>query len=435
MEHLNSLLITLQAWWEALQVPANWAQLLVLLLSGLAARLVHNRLSRFLARERPGGFKRLTLHTLHRLLFPLSMLLAMLIGRALLDSFDLSIVLLNVAVPLLSSLAIIRVLVYVLRKVFPHTPTLKAWEHLISTSIWVYVALYLLGWLPAIEKALDEVAFHLGEVRVSLLSSLKLVLLIALLFTLALWLSGAIERRVKRSPNLNLGMQVGLAKFSKFFLLTLSTVLALDAVGIDLTALTVFGGALGVGIGFGLQRIASNFISGFILIFDRSIRPGDVITIGDKFGWVEELRARYIVVRNREGVESLIPNENLITSEVINWSYSDQNVRVRLPVQISYQDDPEQAMALMSEAALASARVLSDPAPAVRLLGFGDNGINLELRVWINDPEEGIGSVRSDINLAIWRRFKAAGITFPFPQRDLHIVPPEPGGPDPLEPR
>lgn len=206
--------------------------------------------------------------------------------------------------------------------------------------------------------------------------------------------------------------------------------LALNTASIDLSSLAVFGGELGVG--FGLQRIASNFISGFILVLDRSIKPGDIITVGQNFGWVEQLNARYIVVRNRQGVETLIPNENLITSEVINWSYSDRNVRVMMKVQISYDDDPEQAMALMLECAKASPRVLSDPPPSVRLMNFADSGIELELRVWIADMENGTGAIRSDINLAIWRIFKTHHITIPYPQRDLHI---KSGLPDGFNPR
>ena len=170
-----------------------------------------------------------------------------------------------------------------------------------------------------------------------------------------------------------------------------------------------------------MQRIASNFISGFILIFDRSIRPGDVISVGDKFGWVQELRARYIVVRDRDGVETLIPNENLVTTDVINWSYTDRSVRLKVPVQISYSDDPEQAMALMLEAARATPRVMQDPPPVCRLMEFADNGIALEARVWILDPENGVSNVRSDVNLGIWKRFNEAGITIPFPQRDVYI--------------
>jgi len=217
-------------------------------------------------------------------------------------------------------------------------------------------------------------------------------------------------------------MRVGLTKVSKFLIYTIAFLLALKSVGIDLTTLAVFSGAIGVGIGFGLQKIFSNFISGFILLFDRSIRPGDVITVGNRFGWVQALHARYVVVRDRDGVETLIPNENLITTEVTNWSYTDRNVRLKIPVQISYRCDVELAMQQMLEAGEEHPRVLKDPAAVTRLMAFGDNGIELELRIWVRDPEAGVGSVRSDINLSIWRRFKAHGIIIPFPQRDVHII-------------
>lgn len=416
----TSIIAELAHWLEELGHLAAWYQIAVLALAALGAWSMH----RYLGGRLPGDSSRLrrfTLRTAQRVMFPFTMLLGVLIGRAILEGLQLPTAVLSVAVPLLLSLAAIRFLVYGLRKGFPVTPALKAWENIISFFIWALVALHLLGWLPAVLQALDDVGMQMGGSRISLLSTLKLLLLIGLLTTLAFWISGMLERRMKASPLVTPALQVAFAKFSKFFLLTLAFLLALNAVGIDLTTLTVFGGALGVGIGFGLQRIASNFISGFIVVLDRSIKPGDVISIGEKFGWVQELRARYVVVRSRDGVETLIPNENLITSEVINWSYTDRHVRVRVPVQISYNDDPEQAMALMQACARASDRVLDDPAPAVRLLNFGDNGIELELRVWIDDPEIGVGSVRSAINLAIWRAFKEAGITIPYPQRDLYI--------------
>jgi small-conductance mechanosensitive channel len=365
--------------------------------------------------------RHLALKTLQRIQFPISMLLGVFAGRALLQHWGYPVDLLNLAVPLLTSLASIRIFVYLLRKTFQPGPAVKAWENLIATSIWIVVALHLLGWLPAVLEALDSVAIQMGSVRISLLESGKLILALILLWILALWLARLIENRITQAQYVNPGMQVALVKLSKFVLLVLAFLAALEMVGIDLTALAVFGGAVGVGLGFGLQRIASNFISGFIVLFDRSIRPGDVITIGNTFGWVQELRARYVVVRDRDGVERLIPNETLITNEVINWSYTDRNVRLKIPVSISYDNDPEQAMALMLASAKANARVLEDPPPAARLLSFGDNGIEMELRVWIPDPEQGLANVRSDVNLAIWRAFKAAGITIPFPQRDLHI--------------
>jgi small-conductance mechanosensitive channel len=171
----------------------------------------------------------------------------------------------------------------------------------------------------------------------------------------------------------------------------------------------------------GLQRIASNFISGFILVLDRSVKPGDLITVGENFGRVEQLNSRYVVLRNRQGVDSLIPNEHLIINEVTNWSYADPNVRLDIDVQVSYNDDPEHAMALMLECAFASPRVLKEPEPSIRMLNFADNGIHLQLRVWIGDLENGRGAVKSDINRAIWHQFKKHGISFPYPQRDLHL--------------
>jgi small-conductance mechanosensitive channel len=396
------------------------SQGLVLLLAAAAAMFVHRLLGRLTDIE-SRGMRRLTQHAVRRIAFPVTMLLVVLVGREGLDVLSQATWALDLAVPLLISLAIIRILVYVLRKSLRSGPLVKAWEHIISTGIWLVVALHLLGWLPGILEAMDRLAIDLGAVRVSLLATIKLVLLLALLLLLAMWLSNIIDRRVAQSPHLSAGVAAGFSKVSKFVLITVVFLFVLNLVGIDLTALTVFGGALGVGLGFGLQRIASNFISGFILVFDRSIRPGDVISVGNKFGWVEELHSRYVVVRDRDGVETLIPNENLITTEVINWTYSDPNVRVKVPVSVSYSDDVERAMEIMLEIAREHPRVLSDPAPSCRLIEFGDNGIHLEARIWVADPESGLGGVRSDINLEIWRRFKQEGITIPFPQRDLYI--------------
>lgn len=405
--------------------PGFWWEVGVVVLAAAGAFLVHRTLGQSLAARTEGGdeyaVRHLALKTLQRILFPLSMLLGVLAGRALLQHQGNPVSLLDLAVPLLTSLATIRILIYFLRKTFRPGPVVKAWENLIATSIWIVVALHLLGWLPTVLKSLDEVAMQVGSTRISVLATIKLALALALLWLLAQWLGRVIENRISRAEYVNAGMQVALVKLSKFVLMVLVFLLALDAVGIDLTALTVFGGALGVGLGFGLQRIASNFISGFIVLFDRSIRPGDVITIGDTLGWVQELHARYVVVMDRDGVERLIPNENLITNEVINWSYSNRNVRLKIPASISYDNDPEQAMALMEEAARGHSRVLVDPVPAARLMAFGDSGIELELRIWIQDPEAGLANVRSDLNLAIWHAFKHAGIVIPYPQRDLHI--------------
>lgn len=424
MDLIPEITTLLQGWLATVSTPGFWWQPLMLGLAAGGAWLVHRTLGQSLL-SRTGieqhRLRQITLKTAQRILFPLSMLLGVFIGRAILQHFDSQVGLLNIAVPLLLSLAAIRFVVYSLRKSFKPSPAVKAWENLISFSIWMLMALHLLGWLPEVLEAMDAFAFKLGDNRISLLIVTKLALLVVLLWILALWLAAVIERRLLGSKHVSIGMQVALAKIARFFLITFASLIALDSVGIDLTALAVFGGALGVGLGFGLQRIASNFISGFIVLFDRSIRPGDVITVGTRFGWVQELRARYIVVRDRDGVETLIPNETLVTTEVINWSYTDSNVRLKIPVQISYSDDPEQAMALMMEVARNTKRVIQSPEPACRLMEFADSGIALELRVWINDPQNGVANVRSDVNVGIWHAFKAANITIPFPQRDVHI--------------
>ena len=412
-------------WLTSAAQPAFWWQLAVLGLAGAVAWGVRGML-----RGKPPGegkpeanhrLRSLSRKGLNRIQFPLTMVMITLAGQPILRHLGLDASLLHIATPLLLSLAAIRIAVYLLRKGFAPSPLLKAWENLISTIVWVMVAFHLLGWLPGVLAALDGLAFHIGSSRISLLLVLKLLITVAFFWVLALWLARLIEQRLRSSQHFSSSSRVAMAKTSRFVLLAIALLVSLNAAGVDLTALTVFGGAVGVGLGFGLQRIASNFISGFILLFDKSIKPGDVITIGNKFGWVQELRARYVVVRDRDGVETLIPNENLVTSEVINWSYTDKAVRIKLPVQISYGDDPELAMRIMLDSAKSSPRVLSDPEPLCRLLEFGDNGILLELRTWIMDPENGLGGVRSEVNLAIWRGFKEAGITIPFPQRDVHI--------------
>lgn len=421
---LSDTLQRLQAWLGQLNYVALGWELAILLMAAAAALLVHRSLRRFLLESTQTDtrqVRRFTLDSVQRIVFPLSMLLGVLAGRAILNSTQIDVLVLNLAVPLLVSLAAIRLAVYVLRKGLRPGPAVQAWEHIISTSIWMLVALHLLGWLPDVIKALDSFGYNFGNIRISLFTTLQLAVAVGALMVLATWLSHIVERGLSRSAHLSAGAKIGLAKTIKFALYTLAAIIGLNTAGIDLGALAVFGGALGVGLGFGLQRIASNFISGFILVFDRSIRPGDVISINEKFGWVQELRARYIVVRDRDGVETLIPNENLITTEVINWSYSDDQIRLKIPVQISYGDDPELAMEIMHKAADASSRVLKDPAPAARLMSFGDSGIEMELRVWIRDPQQGVANVRSDVNVAIWRGFKDAGITIPFPQQDLYV--------------
>ncbi|HEC13447.1 MAG TPA: mechanosensitive ion channel [Acidiferrobacteraceae bacterium] len=412
-------------WWTELSDARLWPELAVMVaVIGIAWGIsfaVERYFVVLLGDKSVTGLRRTALRGVHRMVFPFSLLILLLVGRAGLENFGQDVRLIDLAVPVVLALMIIRFVVFILRRSFRHTQALSAWENSITALIWVAVTLHLLGLMPPVLSAMDDLAIQLGDSRISLLAVTKLLLFGAIALVVAFRLSDFIEYQLMKTQTLTPSLRVGFAKFGKFSLITLAILLVLDGIGIDLTALTVFGGALGVGIGFGLQRITSNFISGFILVFDRSIRPGDVISVGDSFGWVQALRARYVVIRNRDGVDTLIPNEKLITSDVINWSYGDRNIRIKIPIQISYVDDPEQAMGIMIEAAKAEPRILGDPEPVCRLLGFGDNGINLELRVWITDPEEGLNNVRSSVNLIIWRSFKKKGITIPYPQRDVHV--------------
>ena len=426
MELLDKLLVLVEYWFDRFSTIQGGIQLLTVLGCGAFAALTHKRWQQFITKL-VGGLEKKTfvqfmLRASNRIAFPMSMLLYLIVTRFIIEQFGVNVAVLDVFTPLLLSMAAITLSIYILRTGFTPSPALRAWEGFISLSIWGLVALHLIGWLPDVIQGLDDLAINFGDSRFSMLSLLKLIIAIIVFIVMANWLTRLIESRARRSPHINPSMRVMLSKISKFALYGLAVLFALKSVGIDLTTFAVFSGAIGVGIGFGLQKIFSNFISGFILLFDRSIRPGDVISIGDRFGWVQSLHARYVVVKDRDGVETLIPNENLITSEVINWSYSDRAVRQRIPVQISYADDPEVAMALLLDATKDKPRVLKSPEAAARFLGFGDNGIELELRVWINDPESGVANVISDINLSIWKSFKENNISIPFPQRDIHIV-------------
>lgn len=334
----------------------------------------------------------------------------------------------DVAVQLTALLLAIRVVVYVIRVSIGARARIKGWGAPLSLVIWVFLSLHLLGWGETVIGLLDGIGINAGKTRISVWSVMKLLVTVSLFVVVAMWASRWLERRVLRLDGLAPNMRIGIAKFLQAFLVGLSVLVGLNAAGLDLTTLNVLTGAIGIGLGFGLQSIAANFVSGFVLLMDRSIKPGDVIsftgmpgTTTEGFGWVEELRGRYVVVRDRDGVETLVPNQNLITNPVINWSYTDPRVRLKLPVRISYADDPELAMRLLLEATEGHRRIIRDPAPVARLMAFGDHGIELELRFWIPDPQEGVNNVRSDVNRAIWRLFKQHGLTIPIAQRHVRL--------------
>lgn len=288
--------------------------------------------------------------------------------------------------------------------------------------IWFVAALAIVGWLNPLIAAMDALAFTAGEMRISLLTVVNGIVLVGALVWVAVVFSTLLETQLRRIEGVTPAARVLVGKVLRIGFLTVAVLVGLTSIGIDFTAVAVFSGAIGVGIGFGLQKVVSNLISGIILLLDRSIKPGDVIEIGEAYGWISKLGARYAAIVTRDGKEYLIPNEDLITQQVINWSFSNRAVRLKIGVGVSYQSDVRKALDLMMRAAEENARVLKTPPPATRLMGFGDSSVDLELRIWVNDPEAGVVNVASDVRLAIWDMFHDNGIEFPFPQRDLHIT-------------
>ncbi|MGH7092834.1 MAG: mechanosensitive ion channel family protein [Stellaceae bacterium] len=292
---------------------------------------------------------------------------------------------------------------------------------LIATVAWLIFALDLLDLLKPTEAALDALSITIGTLRLSVLLLAKAAIVIAVLLWGAAALSRLIGARLQHVAGLSPSLRVLSANLIRIVLVSVAVIIGLNTVGIDLTAVTVFSGAIGVGVGFGLQKIVSNFVSGIILLIEQSIKPGDVIEVGNTFGRVNSLGARYASVLGRDGKEYLIPNENLITNQVVNWSYSNPLVRVRAEFGVAYASDLHQVRDLAITAALRVARVLPAPLPTCYVTGFGDSSVNLVLRFWINDPADGVTNIKGDVYLAVWDIFHEHGVEFPFPQRDVHL--------------
>jgi small-conductance mechanosensitive channel len=330
--------------------------------------------------------------------------------------------LVSTAVNLLAAWIVIRLLTRLISNDF--------WSRVVAFATFGIATLNIVGLLAPTIVWLDQLGFNLGDTRISALDILRAVVELALLLWLAVFVSGLLEQRVQRTRSLTPSLRVLTSKLLRFSLIGLALVVALTSTGIDLTAFALFTGALGVGIGFGLQKPISNLISGLILLFDRSIKPGDVVELTDPgghqqqlFGWVSALNARCVSLTTRDGTEWLIPNEDLITRRVINWSYTHNRLRLLTPIAVDFDCDVPLAMRLVEEAARETERVLRDPAPVCRLMGFGDSVVNLEMRFWIDDPVNGVINVRSQVLLALWEKFRANGIRMPLAHRDLYIKP------------
>ncbi|HZV54475.1 MAG TPA: mechanosensitive ion channel domain-containing protein [Rhodocyclaceae bacterium] len=355
-----------------------------------------------------------------RLAFPLAALVLVLLARPVLAQWH-HVNLLSLAVPLLVSLAVIRLVFFVLRLSFSG-PWLGGFERGFAALAWGVVALYITGLLPELIDLLEGIGFTVGKQKLNVWMILQGGATVLATLLVALWIGGAIETRLMSAAGLDSNVRVVFARLAKALLIVLAVLIGLPMVGIDLTTLSVFGGALGVGLGFGLQKIAANYISGFIILLDRSIRIGDLIAVGQDRGQVTRITTRYTVLKGQTGIDAIVPNEVLVGSVVLNESFTDTRVRINLPVQVAYGSDLERAMAIMVDAATSQTRVLVDPQAKAFVMAFADSGINLELGFWVNDPEEGTQQLRSDVNLAIWRGFQAAGIGIPFPQREVRII-------------
>ncbi len=356
-----------------------------------------------------------------RLAFPLTGMVLIGIARLALKPF-FHVNLLKLALPLLGSMALVRSVVFVLRQAFPRATWLTAWERIIAAVVWGWLALYITDLAPYVVDALEQVDFAIGKQRIDLWMILHGLITVFLTVVLALWVAGLIEARLMRVQTLDSSLRIVGVRVAKALLTVLAIVASLSLVVIDMTALSVFTGALGVGLGFGLQKIASNYVSGFIILLDRSIRIGNVVQIGADSGQVTQITTRYTVLKHAGGTEFIVPNETLIGSVVQNQTYSDSSLRLTTTVGVAYDSDIELAMRLLVEIAAAQPRVLAEPAPKAFLTQFADSSINLELGFWIEDPEGGKGNIISDINLEIWKSFRTHGIEIPFPQRDVRIV-------------
>ncbi|MDC0739203.1 mechanosensitive ion channel [Cognatishimia sp. SS12] len=301
---------------------------------------------------------------------------------------------------------------------------------------WAWVTLALIGVGEEVQQLLDSAALQIGSVRLSLWTVLQAAVMLAVTLAIARFVAGTSAARIRSNEDISPSMQVLAIKFLQVILYGLAFFIGLRIVGVDLTGLAVLSGAIGVGLGFGLQKVVSNLVSGVIILLDKSIKPGDVISLGDTFGWINSLGARYVSVVTRDGREYLIPNEDLITGQVVNWSHSNDFVRLDIFFGTAYGDDPHLVRKVAIEAAQNVERVLSTPkAPVCHIVGFGDSSVDYILRFWISDPTGGLTNIRGNVYLALWDAFKDAGVNFPFPQREVRVLNEEPTRIDPEQTR
>ena len=394
-----------------------------LLAAYLLARVFKRMLSR--RRDTASAVLQFSVESLNKAMFPLLGWILVLGAQLALDPF-FDTALLSLALVPLFGISVIYLLFYCLRRAFSRSGStselLLLVQRVLTVAVWVGMVVYITGIQDDLLRWMGSVKFNVANAHMSLLSLSTGLLWVGLTVVAAMWAGAALEDQLMQSRSLDANLKVVMARVSKAILILAALLVSLELVGIDITVLGVFGGALGVGLGLGLQKIASNYVSGFIILLERSLRLGDQITVGGYQGLVTEIKTRYTVVRGLDGIETIIPNEKLVADPVQNHSSYVTRGYIKLTVQVAYSTDVDRVMALLVEAAQGVPRLLDDPAPAAYLTGFGADGINFELGFWVENAAQGTSLVRSTVNRAIWRLFSANGIEIPFTQREVRIV-------------
>ena len=355
------------------------------------------------------------------LLFPLLALVFTLACKTILVKFQ-SVALLKLAVPVLLALAVIRLIARVLTSVFPESHGARLIERAVSWLAWAFAVMWITGLLQPVREELDAIELSVGKSHVSLLHVLEVVLNSSFVLVLTLWLSAFLESKVLSRALTDLSMRKVASNAMRAFLLLIGMLVALSASGVDLTALSVLGGALGVGLGFGLQKLAANYVSGFVILTERSMRIGDNVRVDDFEGRITDIKARYTVIRSVTGRESIVPNEMLITQRVENLTLADTSLWQSVHVTVGYDSDVDQVMALLLAACTAQERVITEPGPTVALSAFGADGLEFTLGYWIHEEEGGLLNVKSLIHQGILQGLRTHGIEIPFPQRVVRMV-------------
>lgn len=359
-----------------------------------------------------------------RIISPIVTLIVLCISHSALNQYQPTNIL-SIAITLVNAMILIRLSIYLIRYIIKPSDSIKALESLISITVWVLVALHLFGVLSLFIIQLDGVTFNFGDHRFSLWLAIQVIFGVALSIFTAILFGQFIENRLMKVKELDMNARVMISKVMRIALYIIAIIVTLSSLGLNLTFLSVFGGAFGVGLAFGLQKIASNYISGFIILLDKSIHIGDILTIGEHYGVVTVIRSRYTILKMLDGIEVIIPNETLISENIINHTLSDRKSRVSVDVQISYKSSVDKAFEIMLNAAKNEVRVLNDPEPSVYLMKFADSGIDLMLSFYIVDPEEGSWELKSNVYREIWSEFQKHGIEIPYPHRMIEIINPE----------